>query len=72
MPDYTQADLAEARALAPELGTKAQERIARALAERERLGALKEWARRDKPTVAELRQLIALARSGELAEVSCG
>jgi len=39
MSDYCQADLDEARQLAPELHAKAQERIARALARRERLGS---------------------------------
>ena len=39
--DYRQADLDEARELAPEASTKAQERIAKALADRERKGAAK-------------------------------
>jgi hypothetical protein len=37
--DYRQSDLDEARALAPELNTKRQERIAAALAARERKSA---------------------------------
>lgn len=41
MTDYRQADLDEARQLAPSENPKAQERIARALARRERLGAEK-------------------------------
>ena len=39
--DYRQADLDEARQLSPELSTKRQERIAAALAARERKGAEK-------------------------------
>lgn len=36
--DYMQADLDEARSLAPQLNAKAQERIAKALRKREQLG----------------------------------
>jgi len=39
MADYRQADLDEARKLVPDAHPKAQERVARALAQRERLGA---------------------------------
>lgn len=39
MPDYRQADLDEARTLVPDAHPKAQERVARALAKRERKGA---------------------------------
>lgn len=55
MTDYRQADLDEARTLVPDAHPKAQERVARALAKRERLGA----ERRNSDHVVPLLHVVA-------------
>jgi hypothetical protein len=72
VPDYRQADLDEARKLVPDAGSKAQERVAKALAARERLGALREWGARENVTAAELQAVLDMHERGELAREVAG